>query len=164
MYAAVYRKSVDLRSHILSHLRKADEANMLRKPRTSAISAPQQLLKAQMIKQQLPLVNLKLRRNKQLCGLRLQGSLPEVVHWLDIDFAQTPNLFGLFASHHAALEALRNLADMHQLHYARLGVEHLSRVRAWFRHIVKLCVGACCGQERSEQHDACMAVGWRRCV
>jgi hypothetical protein len=55
-----------------------------------------------MVKQQQPLFNHQLRRNRQLCTVRLdaQGH-PEVVYARDVDFAHTPQLYGLFVSQRA---------------------------------------------------------------
>ena len=63
------------------------------------------LLEAQLIKQQQPLFNKRLRRSKQLCALRLQADTVTIAHAKEIDFAVTPHLYGLFANRHAALES-----------------------------------------------------------
>ena len=77
-------KSVNIRARLLSHLRNADEARLLRQ--TQRISYTRTageigalLLEAQMIKQQHPLFNQKLRRNRQLprqSGYGLQSGEP----------------------------------------------------------------------------------------
>ena len=151
-------KSVNLRARLLSHLRNPDEDRMLRQ--TRAISFERTageigalLLEAQQIKQQQPLFNQKLRRNKQLCALRLSADgKPEVVHSKDIDFALTPELFGLYPSRHAALEGLRALADEHRLCYAALGLEQPAGGRGCFRSMLKQCAGVCCGRESEAEH------------
>ncbi len=113
-------KSINLRSRVLSHLRNPDEANLLRQTRRithirTAEEIGALLLEASLIKQQLPLLNQKLRRHRQLCSLRLVNGQPEVVDSKDINFATEPALYGLFASRHAAIEGLRQLADQHRL-------------------------------------------------
>ena len=153
-------KSVNLRARLLSHLRNPDEDRMLRQ--TRAISFERTageigalLLEAQQIKQQQPLFNQKLRRNKQLCALKLASdSRPEVVHSKDIDFALTPELFGLYASRHAALEGLRALADEHRLCYAALGLEKPAGGRGCFRSMLRQCAGVCCSRESEAEHRA----------
>lgn len=153
-------KSVNLRARLLSHLRNPDEDRMLRQ--TRAISFERTageigalLLEAQQIKQQQPLFNQKLRRNKQLCALKLAADgRPEVVHSRDIDFALTPELFGLYASRHAALEGLRALADEHRLCYAVLGLEKPAGGRGCFHSLLRQCAGACCGRESEAEHRA----------
>lgn len=151
-------KSVNLRARILSHLRNANEARMLQQAShitfiRTAGDLGAQLLEAQMIKQQQPLFNKKLRRNKQLCSLQLKQGIPEVVFSRDMDFARAEGLFGLFASRQAALEAVRTLADQFQLCSGRLGLERIAPRRPCFRHMVKRCAGACCGKESEQLHD-----------
>ena len=154
-------KSVNIRARVLSHLRATDEARMLRMTRriTHIRTAGEMgalLLEARLIKQQLPLFNQKLRRNRQLCAwqLDLQGVALnlEVVYASQLNFACEPRLFGLFGSRHAAVEALVALADEHGLCHAILGLEKPARVKPCFRHQIRRCAGACCGQEAVENH------------
>ena len=151
-------KSVNLRARLLSHLRTPDEARMLRQTqRISHIRTAGEvgalLLEAQMIKAQHPLFNQKLRRNKQLCSLQMTNGVPEVVYSKDMDFATAPDLYGLFASRHAALDALRALADQHQLCYAPLGLEKLPPGKACFRAAIRQCAGVCRGDESTAAHS-----------
>ncbi|MEN2388576.1 excinuclease Cho [Comamonas sp. A7-5] len=152
-------KSINLRARLLSHFRTEDEARMLRQAaRISFIRTAGEigalLLEAQLIKQQQPLFNQKLRRNRQLCALQLASDQPQVIYSRDIDFASTPDIFGLYASRHSALEALRDLADQHKLCYGALGLEKLAQGRACFRSMVRQCAGVCHGAETAEQHRA----------
>lgn len=152
-------KSVNLRARLLSHLRNPQEARLLRQAvRISHVRTAGDLgallLEAQCIKQQQPLYNQKLRRSRQLCALRVVQGRPEVVHSKDVDFARTPDLFGLFSSRHAALEALRDLADAHQLCSAVLGLEALTAGRPCFRRQLHRCAGACVGAQSPEAHHA----------
>lgn len=150
-------KSINIRARLLSHLRTPDEARMLRQTRRishirTAGEIGALLLEAQMIKAQHPLFNQKLRRNKQLCSLRLTDGVPEVVYSKDIDFATQPDLYGLYASRHAALDALRAIADQHQLCYGPLGLEKLPPGKACFRAAIRQCAGVCRGDESPESH------------
>jgi excinuclease Cho len=150
-------KSINIRARLLSHLRTADEARMLRQTqRISHIRTAGEigalLLEAQMIKAQHPLLNQKLRRNQQLCSLQMVGGVPQVVYARDIDFATQPDLHGLFASRHAALAALRAIADQHKLCYGPLGLEKLSPGKACFRAAIRQCAGVCRGDESPELH------------
>ena len=151
-------KSVNLRQRVLSHLRTADEARMLRQTRRishirTAGEIGALLLEARMIKQQHPLFNQKLRRTKQLYALRLQGEALQIVHSTELDFARTPDLYGLYASRHAATEGLRNLAEAQRLCWGVLGLEKLKPGRPCFRAMLKQCAGACCGQETLHAHQ-----------
>lgn len=152
-------KSVNIRARVMSHLRTADEARMLRQTQkitfirtTGEIGAL--LLEARLIKERQPLFNQKLRRTRQICSLRIEGDKPEVVYSNQIDFSNTPDLYGLYASRHAALEALKNIADEQQLCLSVLGLEKLSGDRPCFRAMLKRCAGACHGQETLTAHRA----------
>jgi excinuclease Cho len=151
-------KSVNLRQRVLSHLRNPEEAGLLRRTRrishivtVGEIGAL--LLESRLIKAQQPLLNQKLRRVRQLCSLRLAGSTPEVVYSGELDFATEPDLYGLFASRHAALEALRDLADLHRLCYGALGLEKLPPGRPCFRLSIRRCAGVCRGDETPATHQ-----------
>ena len=152
-------KSVNLRSRLLAHLRNPDEARLLRQTlRISHVRTAGEigalLLEARLIKQQHPLLNQKLRRNRQLCSLRVQeGSPPEVVYSKDLHFATATDLYGLYASRHAALESLRQVADDQRLCYAALGLEKLPKGRACFRAMLHQCAGVCRGDEDPEVHQ-----------
>jgi excinuclease Cho len=152
-------KSVNLRHRVLSHLRNPEEALMLRQTqRISHIRTAGEigalLLEASMIKQQHPLLNQKLRRNRQLCSLQIQDGKPTVVYSKDVDFATEPDLYGLFASRQAALQALRDLAEMQKLCYGVLGLEKLAPGKPCFRAMLRYCAGACRGDERRDEHEA----------
>lgn len=150
-------KSVNLRSRLLSHMRNVDEARMLRQAaRISHIRTAGEigalLLEARLIKEQQPLYNQKLRRNRQLCALHLNAGIPEVVYSRDVDFAVQPDLYGLFGSRTAALQTLRDLADIKKLCYGALGLEKQVKSRACFRAMLNKCNGICCGRENVEDH------------
>jgi len=152
-------KSVNLRHRVLSHLRNAEEALMLRQTkRISHIRTAGEigalLLEASMIKQQQPLLNQKLRRSRQLCSLQMQEGKLTVVYSKDLDFATEPDLYGLFASRQSALQGLRDLADQQKLCYGVLGLERLTQGKPCCRAMVRQCAGACRGDESREVHHA----------
>jgi excinuclease Cho len=151
-------KSVNLRNRVLSHLRTVEEARMLRQTRRithirTAGEIGALLLEASMIKQQQPLLNQKLRRNKQLCSLMLEGGKPTVVYSRDVNFATTADLYGLYGSRSAALESLRQIADDNRLCYGALGLEKLGKGRPCFRAMLHQCGGVCRGEESTESHQ-----------
>ncbi len=117
------------------------------------------LLEARLIKEQQPLFNKRLRRNRQLCSLQINAGKPQVVYAREVDFSHAPNLYGLFANKRAALQALQTLADELQLCYSLLGLEATTRGRACFRSALKRCAGACCGKESIEEHHARLLAG-----
>lgn len=152
-------KSVNLRQRVLSHLRNPEEARLLRQTRRishtcTAGEIGALLLESWMIKQMQPLLNQKLRRSRQLCSLRIVEGRPELVYSCDLNFATEPHLYGLFASRHAALEGLRNLADQQRLCYGALGLEKLVPGRACFRATLRQCAGVCRGDEPADVHSA----------
>ncbi|OGB35184.1 MAG: endonuclease [Burkholderiales bacterium RIFCSPLOWO2_12_FULL_61_40] len=152
-------KSVNLRHRVLSHLRNEDEARMLRQTRRishirTAGEVGALLLEASMIKQLQPLFNQKLRRTRQLCAWSLQGGVPELVYSKDVNFATHAGLYGLYASRHAALDALRALADQHQLCYGQLGLEKRIPHKPCFRAMLHQCAGVCCARESLQDHQA----------
>ncbi|ELW1645733.1 excinuclease Cho [Enterobacter oligotrophicus] len=157
-------KSVNIRSRVMSHLRTPDEAAMLRQSRRitwiqTAGELGALLLEARLIKEQQPLFNKRLRRNRQLCSLQINAGKPQVVYAREVDFSRAPNLYGLFANKRAALQTLQSLADDLQLCYGVLGLEAVTRGRACFRSALKRCAGACCGKESVEEHHARLLSG-----
>ena len=155
-------KSVNLRARLLSHLRNPEEARMLRQTRRirtlrTAGEIGALLLEAQMIKAEHPLFNQKLRRNRQLCSLLWQQGAPQVVYAREIDFATHPGLHGLYASRHAALQALHTLADEGRLCHGLLGLEKLRPGQACFRSALGHCAGVCRGHESVQAHEQRLA-------
>jgi len=154
-------KSVTLRSRVRAHLRNPAEAPMLRQAThityiRTAGDIGAQLLEAQRIKQLQPLYNHKLRRVRQLCAITLSDTgTPQIVASKNIDFANPGllQLHGLFSSQRAAVQTLHRLADEHGLCLCLLGLERLQSGRPCFRHMVRKCWGACCGQESKQDHD-----------
>jgi excinuclease Cho len=151
-------KSVNIRTRVMSHFRTTEEARLLNQtkrishfPTAGEIGAL--LLESKMIKHDYPLFNKRLRRTRQLCSIRLQGELPEVVYARDIDFSFAGDLYGLFNSQRAALEHLMSMADENKLCYSRLGLERPTNGKPCFRSQVKLCAGACCGLESPSDHQ-----------
>ena len=152
-------KSIRIRDRLLSHLRTADEARMLRQTqRISYIETVGEigalLLEAQMIKRDHPLFNRKLRRIQQLCSLQLRNGIAEVVYANDMDFSRTADLYGLFSSSFSAVESLRKIADDEKLCYVELGLEKKAPSRGCFRAMIHQCAGVSKGLETREDHLA----------
>lgn len=151
-------KSVNLRNRVLSHLRTVDEARMLRQTRRishirTAGEIGALLLEASMIKLQQPLFNQKLRRCHQLCALCLEHGVPSVVYSKDVNFATSPDLYGLYRSRRAAVDGLRQIADDNHLCYGALGLEKLKPGRPCFRAMLHQCAGVCRGDESKVAHE-----------
>ena len=160
-------KSVDIRSRVRAHLRAADEARMVAQTRRidfieTAGEMGALLLESRLIKTLSPLFNIRLRRSRGLCTLQLAmtpaGWVPRVVSARSVQLGLQNDLYGLFASAHAAHASLRALADTHRLCLGLLGLEKLTR-GACFGHQLKTCLGACAGKEPRVEHDARLLSG-----
>jgi excinuclease Cho len=154
-------KSVDIRSRVLSHFRQPDEARMLSQTRRieclpTAGEIGALLLESRLIKSRQPMFNQRLRRTKQLHSWRLSeqatGLVNELVNSASVSHGQTPNLYGLFASRHAAQEKLRTLALDNNLCLASLGLEKATN-RGCFGLQLHQCAGVCVGKEARASHD-----------
>ncbi len=154
-------KSVDIRGRVLAHLRAKDEARMIAQSRRvefieTAGEIGALLLEACLIKQQSPLCNVRLRRLRNLCSIRLSeksvGVTPEVVSGRDVAVGQVDGLYGLFSSVHAAQGKLREFAEQHRLCLGLLGLEKFGK-RGCFGLQVRTCLGACIGKEDRQEHD-----------
>lgn len=150
-------KSIQLRTRVLDHFRSPGEAGMMQRarrveihPTTGEIGAL--LLESRLVKKLHPLYNKRLRRQRSFCSWRQVGHALELVHSTDAAFTHSPDLYGLFSSRRAAQETLAELADVHQLCLATLGIEKLPPGKPCFRHAIGRCAGACCAQESLEQH------------
>jgi len=154
-------KSVDIRSRVLAHLRAEDEAEMIAQSRRvdyieTAGEVGALLLEARLIKQQSPLFNIRLRRLRNLCSIRLAEKdgvvTPEILSGKAVAVGRADDLYGLFSSVHSAQSKLRELADQHRLCLGLLGLENISK-RGCFGLQVKTCLGACVGAEDRREHD-----------
>ncbi len=151
-------KSVNIRSRVMSHFRTAAEARLLRQSRRisyhlTAGEIGALLLEAQMIKQLQPLHNKRLRRSRQLCSIHMVNGMPVIASAKEIDFARTPDLYGLFSSRRSAQQTLLDIGDTELLCYSLLGLERLSHGRPCFRFHLGRCAGACCGKETPQEHQ-----------
>jgi len=151
-------KSVNIRSRVQAHFRTAAEAKLLRM--TSSINYFETVgdirvlvLESQMIKQQRPLFNKRLRVTRKLCSLQVSDGTTRVIFSNETDFSTADDLFGLFKTKMAAIEKLREIADQERLCYGALGLEKLSAKRACFRYSLGRCAGVCCEKESLEAHQ-----------
>ena len=145
----------------MAHLRAEDEVKMLAQTRRvdfieTAGEIGALLLEARLIKQLSPLFNIRLRRLRHLCSIRLNASpsriQPEVVSGPAVTVGEGQDWYGLFSSAHAAQQKLRSLAEQHRLCLGLLGLEKIGQ-RGCFGVQVKTCLGACVGLESQLAHD-----------
>ncbi len=158
-------KSVRIRTRVLSHLRNPLEAQMLRQARRVSHTLTggevgALLLESRLIKQLQPLHNRRLRASRQLYGWQwveawaAQPAQLRLVHAGEVDFAHTSGLFGLYRSRQAAQRHLADLADAHGLCLQAIGIEKGRAGKPCFRHAIRRCDGACCGQVEPAAHAA----------
>lgn len=116
------------------------------------------LKEAALIKKLMPSHNHRLRRNEEICAWRLvqQGERWKLalVNTDDLFFGTEDNLFGPFGSSRKATNALKAVADQHQLCHALLGLEKVRSGKACFSSQVNQCSGACVGRESTAAHGA----------
>lgn len=109
---------------------------------------------ARLVKRLAPVYNRRLRRTNELCAWHWRAQAPEAAPRLvtarELDPAQFAELYGLFRSRAAALEALRGLATEHGLCPIVLGLE--KGRGPCFAHQIKRCRGACVGKETRAAH------------
>ena len=120
------------------------------------------LKEAALIKQLQPTHNRQLRRNLDLCAIRLidRGAgllVPEIIHARDHDFGRQANLYGLYKSAKEAEKVLFDIANAHGLCHAILGLEKVKPGKPCFAWQVKKCLGACVGEESLVAHTLRLA-------
>jgi DNA polymerase-3 subunit epsilon len=161
-------KSIHLRQRVLSHfsadhssyqeMRMAREIRRL-EWRETAGEVGALLLESQLIKDRQPVHNRALRRQRELCSWQLRpmpegGMQPAVAYASEQDFGSAENLYGLFHSRRKAENALRALAEVHELCLVTLGLENRAQAgKPCFAHQLRRCRGACVGKEPVGHHQ-----------
>ncbi|MEI7428910.1 MAG: exonuclease domain-containing protein [Betaproteobacteria bacterium] len=95
----------------------------------------------------------------ELCSWQLvQGGegdfRPELVFNKNLDFSNTPDLFGLFMNKREALQSLRKIVEVHHLclNLTGFGIGKSDEACVGFKQ--KTCRGACAGKESVSMHSA----------
>jgi excinuclease Cho len=152
-------KSVNIRTRVLSHMRTAEEMQML--ARAASIDFERTggeigalLRESQLVKLHQPVFNSKLRRLREMCSISMAGDVPEVVFARDVEFALAEQLYGLFGSKKAAIESLRDVVHARGLCSVASGLEQGTPGRPCFARQVARCKGACTGEESAGEHAA----------
>lgn len=157
-------KSVNLRTRVMSHFQSAAkvarEMRILQEIRRiewreTAGELGALLLESRLVKELQPVYNRQLRRERQLLTWKLArdpSTRPLVVltRMDDVGQQDFPQLYGTYRSKRQAVEALQQLAQMHQLCPRALGLE--SGKGACFAHQIGKCKGVCAGLEAPERH------------
>ncbi len=160
-------KGVNMRSRVQSHfaadhgsgraMRLAQETKRVEWIETAG-ELGALLLEARLIKERQPLHNRRLRRNEELCAVRLredgeiaQDRALELVPLAGAQADELGELYGQFKSKREAHNTLRELAGEYGLCLKRLGLEQGKG--PCFNRQVKRCKGVCAGKESPQQHD-----------
>jgi DNA polymerase III subunit epsilon len=115
------------------------------------------LKESALIKLLRPTHNRQLRKNDEACTWTLidegEGWLrPQLLALADIDSGVTSACYGLFKSSKEATNALRALAESHNLCDILLGLEKAKPGKPCFGHQLNRCKGACVGKEPYAKH------------
>lgn len=115
------------------------------------------LLEASLVKRLHPSHNRQLRKNEEVCTWTLgdegEGWLrPRLLPAAELDFRHPLACYGLFKHAREAQEALRALADAHQLCLKLTGLEPAAPGKPCFAHQLRRCKGACVGKEPLARH------------
>lgn len=159
-------KSVNIRSRVLSHF-SADHSStkgMRLAQQTRHIDFTETagelgalLLESREIKERLPVLNRRQRRNDKLLTLAVKedpGAAVsiEIVPLQPSAFEATSKLFGVFRSKRGATNALREIQAENRLCPRKLGLEPRGS-GACFAHQLKKCKGVCAGKEPDIAHQ-----------
>lgn len=166
-------KSINIRKRVLSHLSAANSNARERKlismsSYVSCTSTPGELsallLESEEIKLKQPLLNRRLRRQRQLLTFEIAPTAKtaqpnqEPLNLQLVPAVWPPpcpenSYFGLYASRTQAQRRLRDLATQHQLCLVTLGLEKPSTARSCFGYQLRRCAGACVGKECVQDHN-----------
>jgi DNA polymerase-3 subunit epsilon len=116
------------------------------------------ILESRLIKEQMPSLNIQLRRSKDLCAWQLDSDergvlTPRLVGHRELDPGVQENLYGLFYSKREANSYLKAIAKKYRLCEALLGLEKRIEAKPCFGYQVKQCGGACIGESSIEIHN-----------
>lgn len=156
-------KSISLRSRVLSHFagdhRDSKDMKIAQQVRRvewveTAGELGALIEEAQLVKRLAPVYNRRLRRTAELCAWHWRAeellSPPRLVTAQELERTGFADLYGLFRSRSAALEAMREIAVAHGLCAIVLGLE--KGKGPCFAHQLKRCRGACVGKESRAAH------------
>jgi DNA polymerase-3 subunit epsilon len=116
------------------------------------------LMESKLIKDQMPSMNIKLRKSKDLSAWQLVKDnfgvqKPTLVTHKNLQPGVQENLFGLFYSKKEAHGYLAAVAKKYRLCEALLGLEKVEEGRSCFGYQVKQCQGACIGDVSIDVHN-----------
>jgi len=160
-------KSINMRSRVMSHFQSALTVRKEMKLSLQVFhidwietsgELTALILESRLIKEQMPSMNIKLRKSKDLSAWQLTKDSfgvqrPILVTHKNLQPGLQENLFGLFYSKKEAHGYLAAVAKKYQLCEALLGIEKIEEGRPCFGYQVKQCQGACIGKVSLDVHN-----------
>ncbi len=156
-------KSINLRTRVMAHFagdhRDAKDMKIAHQvKRVDWIETGGELAalikEARLVKDLAPVYNRRLRRATELCAWHWRAeeavAAPRLVTARELEAVGFNDLYGLFRSRAAALDALREIATENHLCSIVLGLE--KGKGPCFAHQLKRCRGACAGKESPVAH------------
>lgn len=167
-------KSVSLRSRILSHFSQSTSVskelrisqathNLEVIPTDSEVEAL--LLESQLVKEKLPVYNVKLRKKREQTVLVVEPDeagydRARLLEKNVSEFTDPEHIFGIYDSRRGAKEAIHRARNTFDLCSMLLGMEHPKA--ACFRYQLGKCKGACIGEESPEKYNDRMRLAFQR--
>ena len=157
-------KSINLRTRVMAHFQSASkvarEMRILQEIRRiewreTAGELGALLLESRLVKELHPVYNRQLRQERQVVTWKLGRNSSEnplmVLTRMDaVGPGDFPQLYGTYRSKRQAVEALQQLAQMHNLCVRALGLE--SGTGPCFASQIGKCKGVCIGHEPPDRH------------
>ncbi|MCO6508177.1 MAG: GIY-YIG nuclease family protein [Snodgrassella sp.] len=125
------------------------------------------LTESAQIKQRQPILNRRLRRQKDLFSFQLSTNTHgydtlNIVPMHHVQFNQQQRYYGLFHSKSDAQKAIKNTISNTDLCLQTLGIEKGSSNRPCFRHQLHQCSGACINKITATTHNLKLALALQK--
>ncbi|WP_239427956.1 3'-5' exonuclease family protein [Snodgrassella communis] len=125
------------------------------------------LTESAQIKQRQPILNRRLRRQKDLFSFQLSTNTHgydtlNIVPMHQVQFNQQQRYYGLFHSKSDAQKAIKNTISNTDLCLQTLGIEKGSSNRPCFRHQLHQCSGACINKITATTHNLKLALALQK--
>ncbi|WP_239372914.1 3'-5' exonuclease family protein [Snodgrassella gandavensis] len=125
------------------------------------------LTESAQIKQRQPILNRRLRRQKDLFSFQLSTNTHgydtlNIVSMRHVQFNQQQRYYGLFHSKSDAQKAIKSTISNTDLCLQTLGIEKRSSNRPCFRHQLHQCSGACINKITATTHNLKLALALQK--
>lgn len=160
-------KSINMRTRVISHFQSALTVRKEMKLSLQVFhidwietsgELTALIIESKLIKEQMPSMNIKLRKSKDLSAWQLVKDnfglqKPTLVTHKNLQPGLQENLYGLFYSKKEAHGYLAAVAKKYRLCMGLLGIEKVEEGRSCFGYQVKQCQGACVGEVSINVHN-----------